>query len=356
MQGLFIQSLTATESSPNSDQLGFCVRLWSQDPPRATLTVEPEGPLFTGESVTLKCEIQSYSNWRYQWYKGSSGTAVSQSQTHAFTIRSAADQGRYWCRGERDNRPRSSQNSRTVTLTVEVVFVAQFLLALSVLGLVHGWAGTPPKPTLTVEPRWSPLFTGESVTLTCEINPHVGRTYQFSKQSEHSEWTAVSPSEYHTVNGNTLTIREDAVFNGDQYRCRGEIPNRPASSQDSDSVTLTVEDPPKPTLTVEPKWSPLFTGESVTLKCVINTHSGRTYQWYKLYYTNEWNEVSQSEYHTVNGGTLTIKGDPVISGDQYCCRGEIPNRPKSSQNSDSFTLTVEDMYDVMPTRTTTLYV
>ncbi|KAI4904405.1 hypothetical protein NFI96_027985, partial [Prochilodus magdalenae] len=90
-----------------------------KNPPTPTLTVEPESPLFTGESVTLKCEIQSYSNWRYQWYKGSSGTAVSQSQTHTFIIRSAADQGQYWCRGERDIRPTSSQNSSTVTLTVK---------------------------------------------------------------------------------------------------------------------------------------------------------------------------------------------------------------------------------------------
>ncbi|KAI4881938.1 hypothetical protein NFI96_024382, partial [Prochilodus magdalenae] len=392
----------------------------SVDPPRATLTVLPRwSPLYTGESVTLKCEIQSYSNWRYQWYKRSSESAVSLSQTHTFTVSSAADQDQYWCRGERDDRPTSSQNSDTVTLTVEGLTVldprgqtdqpeviikeppgqTQVFTGETVTlqcktdrgeeqGRSYYWykdgkvlhskrksentlkvtaednaeficrtqksntyskhsapvrlsVSAPPKPTLTVEPKWSPLFTGESVTLTCEINPHVGRTYQFSKQSEHSEWTAVSPSVYHTVNGNTLTIRGGAVISGGQYRCRGEIPNRPASSQDSDSVTLTVEAPPKPTLTGEPKWSPLFTGESVTLKCVINTHSGRTYQWYKLYYANEWNEVSQSEYHTVNGGTLTIKGDPVISGGQYRCRGEIPNRPKSSQDSDSVTLTVE---------------
>ncbi|KAI4888112.1 hypothetical protein NFI96_008428, partial [Prochilodus magdalenae] len=199
----------------------------------------------------------------------------------------------------------------------------------------------PPKPTLTVEPNWSPLFTGESVTLTCVINPHSGRTYQWYKLNYENRWTAVSRSEHHTVNGGTLTIRGDPVFNGAQYRCRGEIPSRPKSSQYSDSFTLTVEAPPKPTLTVEPNWSPLFTGESVTLKCVINTHSGWTYQWYKWSKQRAWNIVSRSEHHTVNGGTLTIRGDPVISGDQYRCRGEIPNRPKSSQNSDSFTLTVE---------------
>ncbi|KAI4899178.1 hypothetical protein NFI96_009436, partial [Prochilodus magdalenae] len=199
----------------------------------------------------------------------------------------------------------------------------------------------PPKPTLTVEPQWSPLFTGESVTLKCEIDTRGGRTYQWGKLNHGNTWTAVSQSKYHTVNGGTLTIRGDPVISGGQYYCRGEIPNRPASSQNSDSFTLTVEDPPKPTLTVEPKWSPLFTGESVTLTCEIDTRGGRTYQWGKLNHGNTWTAVSQSKYHTVNGGTLTIKGDPVISGDQYRCRGEIPNRPKSSQNSNPVTLTVE---------------
>ncbi|KAI4877305.1 hypothetical protein NFI96_005864 [Prochilodus magdalenae] len=98
--------------------LSSLILLSSDSLPRATLTVEPESPLFTGESVTLKCDIQSYSNWRYQWYKGSSGTAVSQSQIHTFTIRSAADQDQYWFRGERDNRPTSSQDSNRVSLSV----------------------------------------------------------------------------------------------------------------------------------------------------------------------------------------------------------------------------------------------
>ncbi|KAI4884771.1 hypothetical protein NFI96_021187, partial [Prochilodus magdalenae] len=195
----------------------------------------------------------------------------------------------------------------------------------------------PPRPTLTVEPE-TRLFTGESFKLSCVIDTLDGWTYQWSKQNRQRGWTTVSRSKSDAVN--TLTISRGALY-GDQYRCRGERYYRPKSSQDSNTVTLTVEAPPKPTLTVEPKWSPLFTGESVTLKCAIDTRGGRTYQWGKLNHGNRWTAVSQSEYHTVNRDTLTIRGDPVISGGQYCCRGEIPNRPKSSQNSDSFTLTVE---------------
>ncbi|KAI4899177.1 hypothetical protein NFI96_009435 [Prochilodus magdalenae] len=99
-------------------------------------------------------------------------------------------------------------------------------------------------------------------------------------------------------------------------------------------------DPPRATLTVEPE-SPLFTGESVTLNCEIDTHDEWTYQWYKLDSWNGWTAVSRSQYHTVNGDTLTIRGDPVIDEDQYRCRGEIPDRQTSSQYSNSVTLTVE---------------
>ncbi|KAI4893328.1 hypothetical protein NFI96_000997, partial [Prochilodus magdalenae] len=264
-----------TRKSDTDSKQSAPVRLSVSDPPKATLTVEPETRLFTGESFKLSCVINTLDGWTYQWSKQNEQggwTAVSRSESDAvntLTISGGALYGdQYRCRGERYYRPTSSQDSNTVPLTVEV--------------------------------------------------------YQ---------------SVYDTVN--TLTIRGGAVISGDQYRCRGEIPNRPKSSQNSDSVTLTVEAPPKPTLTVEPKWSPLFTGESVTLKCGMNT-GGRTYQWNKLNSGNRWTAVSQSEYHTVNRDTLTIRGYPVISGGQYRCRGEIPNRPKSSQNSDSFTLTVEE--------------
>ncbi|KAK1803307.1 hypothetical protein P4O66_004089 [Electrophorus voltai] len=88
--------------------------------PTATLSVEPQGSVFTGESVTLKCEIESYHNWRYQWYKGSSKTAVHQSEINTFTISSPVDQDQYWCRGERDYQLTSSRYSNGVHLFVKV--------------------------------------------------------------------------------------------------------------------------------------------------------------------------------------------------------------------------------------------
>ncbi len=83
----------------------------------------PDRPVFTGETVNLKCVIESHSDWRYEWYKDSVMLHSSDRYTvnrDTLTIRGAteSDQGQYWCRGQRDRRPQSSQSSFAFSLTV----------------------------------------------------------------------------------------------------------------------------------------------------------------------------------------------------------------------------------------------
>ncbi len=93
------------------------------DLPGSSLTVTPDSPVFTGETVNLTCVIESYSNWRYEWNKDSVMLQTSDRYTvnrDTLTIRGAteSDQGQYWCRGQRDKRPTSSQESDQMNLTV----------------------------------------------------------------------------------------------------------------------------------------------------------------------------------------------------------------------------------------------
>ncbi|XP_036417145.1 low affinity immunoglobulin gamma Fc region receptor II-a-like [Colossoma macropomum] len=271
--------------------------------------------IFIGETVTLMCEIKGEEGrvWTYSWYKN--GNVQPSEEQSEYTFKATEiDTAEFTCKGTRtQGDPMSTKNSGPVKLSVS----------------------DKPKPTLTVDPE-SPVFSGESVTLKCEINPRDGWTYQWYKQNKQSRWTAVPQSEYYTVNRDTLTIREDAVINGDQYQCRGERRYRPTSSQYSDSVTLTVKVVPRATLTVEPE-SSVFTAESVTLKCEINPRDGWTYQWYKQNKQSGWTAVSQSVNYTVNRDTLTIRGDAVIDGDQYRCRG-VRRGMLKSHYSNSVTL------------------
>ncbi len=107
------------------------------DSPRSTLTVTPDSPVFTGETVNLKCVIESYSNWRwridqtygwrydwtpewrYEWYKGRVMLQTSVNRD-TLTIRGVneSDQGRYWCRGRRNKIPSSSQDSNRINLII----------------------------------------------------------------------------------------------------------------------------------------------------------------------------------------------------------------------------------------------
>ncbi len=105
------------------------------DLPESTLTVTPDSPVFTGETVNLTCVIWSYSNggwridqthgWRYEWTKDSVMLNTSDRYTvnrDTLTIRgvTGSDQGQYWCRGW--IRSVSSHFSSDVSLSVKGEF------------------------------------------------------------------------------------------------------------------------------------------------------------------------------------------------------------------------------------------
>ncbi|XP_076139823.1 basement membrane-specific heparan sulfate proteoglycan core protein-like [Alosa pseudoharengus] len=284
---------------PTSSQPSGKTTLDVKELPLATLTIEPQSPVFTGETVTLNCVIESLSGWTYKWYEGSSSLPVSEGNT--FTIRGATEshKGQYWCQGERRDRPTSSQPSGKTSLDVKEL----------------------PLATLTVEPQ-SPVFTGETVTLKCVIESLSGWTY---KWYEGSSRTPVSE-------GNTFTIRGAAESHKGLYWCQGERRDRPTSSQPSGKTTLDVKELPLATLTIEPQ-SPVFTGETVTLNCVIESLSGWTYKWYK---GSSRTPVSEGNTFTINGATESHKG-------QYWCQGERRDRSIASQPSGTITLDVKEL-------------
>ncbi|XP_073721204.1 basement membrane-specific heparan sulfate proteoglycan core protein-like [Misgurnus anguillicaudatus] len=252
--------------------------------PRATVRVTPDSPVFTGETVTLKCEIEDqYSDWRYLWYKARTGTAVFEG--NIYTIRSPSDQDEFWCRGERDGRPSSSQYSDYVTLSVKAL----------------------PRATVTVTPDRS-VFTGETVTLKCEIEDQYRNwTYRWFKNT-----TKVFTSERYTVNRDSFTITGVTESDQDEYWCRGERDGRPQTSLSSSSVNLTVKGlKPKPKLTSDTEGS-VLTGNTVTLKCDINQSTGWKFYWYK----NTQNIVKT----TTETNSYTIHSVKVSDGGQYWCR------------------------------------
>ncbi len=89
----------------------------------------PDSPVFTGETVNLKCVIISdHSDWRYEWYKDSGYKSVMLQTSHyPYTVNRdtlsiseviTSDAGRYTCKGHIEGRPVSSHTSSAVSLSV----------------------------------------------------------------------------------------------------------------------------------------------------------------------------------------------------------------------------------------------
>ncbi|XP_052417388.1 uncharacterized protein LOC127962022 [Carassius gibelio] len=215
------------------------------DLPRSTLIVTPVSPVFTGETVNLKCVIETHSNlgwgidqthgWRYEWYKDSVMLQTSDGYTvnrDTLTIRGVitSDQGQYWCRGL--IRSVSSQSSVAVFLSVK----------------------DTPRSVGCLTPD-SPVFTGETVNLTCVIESYSnwrqrnGLTYDRRNDWTYDwryEWykdtdrVMLQTSDGYTVNRDTLTIRGVITSDQGQYWCRGQRDQRPNSSQDSNRIHLSI--------------------------------------------------------------------------------------------------------------------
>nr|XP_009301192.1 Fc receptor-like protein 5 [Danio rerio] len=250
--------------------------------PRSTVTVTPASAVFTGETVNLKCVIESYSDWTYEWYKDRNSVKLQSDGRYTvnrdtLTIRGAAesDQGQYQCKGQRSGRPNSSQSSSAVSLSVM----------------------ERPKPVVKVSPD-EQVFIGERVTLTCDIQ--TGGHIQWVKYCWFKNGDTHNP--HRTTSAAGLSFRADSVSVSGQYSCRGERSDSQRSDI-SDAVTLSASALPRSSVTVTPD-SPVFTGETVKLKCVIESdHSDWTYEWYN----DSINVKLQSDDHyTVNRDTLTI--------------------------------------------------
>ncbi|KAI2646826.1 Fc receptor-like protein 5 [Labeo rohita] len=248
--------------------------------PTSTLTVTPDSPVFTGETVNLKCKIKpDHSDWRYEWYKGS--TKVSEHHTvnrDTFTIRGVkkSDAGQYTCKGQRDGKPNSSQSSSAVSLSVT----------------------ERPKPVVKVTPDQR-VFRGETVTLTCDIQGGGNIQWTYSWFKDGSVIRHVTERVY-TISHLCLIVVNTAVEERDQtHRDQTSVVVGGLQLSFTRSfILLSMETLPTSTLTVTPD-SPVFTGETVNLKCVIESHSNWRYEWYK-------GSTEVSEHYTVNGNTLTI--------------------------------------------------
>ncbi|XP_073331708.1 high affinity immunoglobulin gamma Fc receptor I-like [Pagrus major] len=182
----------------------------------------------------------------------------------------------------------------------------------------------PNKAVVTLQPNWSEIYRGETITLRCEIKDGGDTEWEYEWKTTNSE----KPS-----NQNEHRIRFATESHSGDYRCKGRKKSEESSTDWSDPIKLTVSHtPPRPVLTVSPSW--LSAGASVTLSCSVEDQSaGWRFYWYKTvpdisnyYYSYELLPGSSSgteqDSYIVHGQTHTAgymcragRGDPVLYTD-----------------------------------------
>ncbi|KAI5104623.1 Fc receptor-like protein 5 [Silurus meridionalis] len=294
--------------------------------PKPVTSINPDKQVFSGDTVTLRCEIQdeSVSRWQYSWYKDASLSHVSSVQMYRISSVEVTHTGKYTCKGRESGGSRSSHLSDAVTLTVS----------------------ERPQAVLSVSPQnW--LTEGDSVTLSCEVTDS-STDWTFS-------WYTVVPyrdgltegqinhgyimyvellSDSTRGSGGNYTLSPSALHHTGVYVCRGER-GEPVSHilySNPQPLWISGESPPV-SLIISPSRTQHFTRDSLSLSCEDQSNSTG---WTVRRYTDSEGVLDCSQWGSVTGSTCNISFLSTNYTGVYWCES------KSGENSSRVNITVHD--------------
>ncbi|XP_051985476.1 B-cell receptor CD22-like [Xyrauchen texanus] len=202
---------------------------------------------------------------------------------------------------------------------MEIIFLLSVLMSKSCT------AQSPDKPVLTVNPETSPIFSGETVTLTCDV-----------QGTEVTDWTYRFQCDgvYQDSNEKEFKITVMKI-RYKKCRCYARRTSTQIVTSWSDEVSFRVIARPKPEVRVNPDHH-VFRGETVTLTCDIQTqtHTEWRYSWIKNGTINILNQCTKQECE-ISSVEFSHQG-------KYRCRGETRGS-RYTHTSDELTLTVSDL-------------
>ncbi|XP_060912675.1 obscurin [Labrus mixtus] len=282
------------------------------DPPTPSLKLQTSWlDVFEEENVAFSCEV-GISDWTFTWYRNkeelqadSELTIDDEGTLLNITSVNKAHGGVYACKAYLETRNVTSGFSNTAAVTVY---------------------DNTPKPTLHKVPVSNPMYVGETVNFTCNVDVSSGWEYQWYKDGYDLPATSKSNA-----------IRLD-LSNVGKYSCkatRGKI----MSTDISEEMQLDVLKIPVSSLKQMTPWLDVFPEESVQLKCETDQGTGWTYTW-----SRDEREVKADSVVSfdLSGSLLSIKSASAAHKGQYKCKGHLKERSVSSNSSSGLTLTVYD--------------
>ncbi|KAK3519645.1 hypothetical protein QTP86_025282 [Hemibagrus guttatus] len=291
-------------SDSQMSEMSDPVTLSVSEKPRPTVSVTPQSSVYTGDSVTLSCNLMS-TGWTFLWYEGQElnppSPAASDTNTHTVTV-SKEGRVKYYCEARRGDYDSEISDPATITVT---------------------GVSSRPKAVVSVQAADPDnVFTGETVTFSCEIKP--GESWQYHWFRDNNELSEAAGKK-------TFKISDVKKFNKGAYTCRGTQSSDPKYTQTSDAVTLTVSEKPKPELTSSLKGA-VLTGNSVTLYCTLKPQSAG----WRFY----WSKPTQSSETETESDSYTMRSFSVSDGGQYWCRARRIKRDYYTVYSNPLSLTV----------------
>uniref|UniRef100_A0A3B4YN47 Ig-like domain-containing protein n=1 Tax=Seriola lalandi dorsalis TaxID=1841481 RepID=A0A3B4YN47_SERLL len=298
---------------------------------RVTVTLQPNSSLiYSGEKITVRCEIQGGGDtlWTYEWRTPSSNNPPSHSE---YTISKAAlsHSGDYSCRGSRDYY--LTEWSRVMRLTVSCKnsdtnlydFYLIFINVVCILYCVF-LLTVSSRVTVTLQPNWSVIYSGEKITVRCEIQGGGDTEWTY-------EWS--TPSSNNPPSHSEYTISKAALSHSGDYSCRGRRDYY--LTEWSRVMRLTVSYVrPSASLTVSPDRVQHFTSDSVSLSCEGNSTEWRVMRFAKGYYR------SCSAWGRMTGSTCDIDSNWPSNAVYWCESG-------SGEFSNTVNITLQNYYGII---------
>ncbi|XP_047655697.1 carcinoembryonic antigen-related cell adhesion molecule 5-like isoform X1 [Tachysurus fulvidraco] len=334
MQGLIISYVRDSDSGTytcrgqgrdsQSSEISEYVTLTVSVKPKPTVRVNPQSSVYTGDTVTLSCELQQGTGWKFHWYKNNQwlrNLKREQVNTIKVTLDNAGET-EYTCQAyERNYYNYNTEFSDPVKITVR----------------------ERPQAVLSVSPH-SWLTEGDSVTLSCEVTDS-STDWTFS-------WYTVVPyrdgltgiynnhgyivyvellSDSSRGSGGKYTLSPAALKHTGVYMCRGE-PALHTQYSNLQPLWITGESPPV-SLIINPSRTQHFTNDSLSLSCEDQSKSTG---WTVRRYTHSERVLDCSHWGSVTGSTCNISFLSTSYTGVYWCVSE------SGENSNPVNITVHD--------------
>ncbi|XP_072571146.1 Fc receptor-like protein 5 isoform X2 [Paramormyrops kingsleyae] len=222
----------------------------------------------------------------------------------------------------RQQRTRLKEDTNMQPLVIKIVLIILLYSAPE--------EGAYPGISVTIDPPWSDVAAGETVTLTCRVtgsDPDTDWKYSWIKESSTEKVRLFS---YSGSDFSTYTLHNPIKADSAQYWCTA-MTNTLTISSVPHTVRIT-ESPalPQARLVLLSGWTDIFSTESLTLRCELH---GDSTQWQYTWYRD-------GQVISVHKETYTILSVTLADSGRYFCAGQYARRRLWSQTSNEFAIRV----------------